>query len=143
MLLGLVACSSTPTPTIVPAPSPTPSATVAPTATSPVAATIGRATATSTRAAPPVASATRGIVNYPAVVRLAIDALVRDTGVPQDQIVVVQVEPQDWSDSALGCPEPGRAYLQVITPGYRVILTAGGKDYEYHTNETTMVVRCL
>ena len=142
-LLGLAACGGgTPTPTTAQVAPPTPLATAAPTFTSPAVATVSRATATSTRSASPVASATRGIVNYPAVVRLAIEALAREVGVPQDQIIVAQVEPQDWPNSALGCPEPGRAYLQVITPGYRVILSAQGKDYEYHTNQTTMVVRC-
>src|SRR3954447_8519238 len=73
LLLGVVACGSgAPTATPAPVPPPTTSATVAPTATAPVIATASRATATSTHVASPVASATRGIVNYPAVVRLAI-----------------------------------------------------------------------
>ena len=81
-------------------------------------------------------------MNYPDVVRLAIEALSAETGTPRDQIAVARVEPHDWPDSSLGCPQPGRAYLQVVTPGYRVFLVAGGREYEYHTNQTAMIVRC-
>lgn len=112
-------------------------------ATATASATASRAPgATATRAATPSATATRGTVNYPDVVRLAIEALAAETGVPREQIVVARVEPHDWPDSSLGCPQPGRAYLQVVTPGYRVFLAAGGREYEYHTNQTAMIVRC-
>ena len=79
---------------------------------------------------------------YPNVVRLASEALASELNVPRERIVVVRFEPHDWPDSSLGCPQPGRTYLQVITPGYRVILSADGREYEYHTNQATMVTRC-
>jgi hypothetical protein len=128
-------------PTVAPTAAPTSTATVARTPSVAVIATASRV-ATVTRTASPGATATRGVVTYPDVVRLAVEALATDLGVPRDQIAVDQVEARDWPDSSLGCPQPGRAYLQVITPGYRVILMAGGKAYEYHTNERAMVVRC-
>lgn len=79
---------------------------------------------------------------YPDPVRLAIKALANDLRLPEDQIQVVSFEHTEWSDSSLGCPEPGRTYLTVITPGYLVLLQASGKQYEYHTSEKGMVVRC-
>lgn len=79
---------------------------------------------------------------YPDVVRLAHEALASELNVPRDQITVVRFAPEEWPDSSLGCPQPGRTYLQVITPGYRVILAVNGREYEYHTNQTTMVTRC-
>ncbi len=48
------------------------------------------------------------------------------------EIRVVEARAVTWPDSSLGCPEPGRMYLQVLTPGYRVILEAGGQRYAYH-----------
>ena len=33
-------------------------------------------------------------------------------------------------------------YAQVITPGYLITLEANGQQYEYHTNETNVVVLC-
>ena len=79
---------------------------------------------------------------YPDVVRLAVESLATELKQPREQISVVRFEPHEWPDSSLGCPQPGRTYLQVITPGYRVILAAAGQQYELHTNQTTMVTRC-
>jgi hypothetical protein len=44
------------------------------------------------------------------------------------------VEAVEWPDSCLGIQDPDVMCMQVITPGYRVILNADGTDYEYHTN---------
>ncbi len=33
-----------------------------------------------------------------------------------------------------GLPRPGEFYIQVITPGYLIVLQAGGRQYEYHTD---------
>jgi hypothetical protein len=48
----------------------------------------------------------------------------------------------DWSDTSLGCPEPGMMYAQVITPGFLVMIEAEGQQYEYHTDESRFVVLC-
>lgn len=80
--------------------------------------------------------------SYPSVVDRAASALASELRIPRDQVLVLRVDAVEWPDSSLGCPEPGKAYLQVITPGYRAILSAGGREYEYHTNRTDMVVRC-
>ena len=66
-------------------------------------------------------------------------------GRPADKITlfdVVRVTEEEWPDSSLGCPKPGQAYLQVITPGYRVVLGANGKEYEYHTDMASQVIAC-
>jgi hypothetical protein len=59
--------------------------------------------------------------------------------VPVDEIRIVSVEPRDWPDASLGCPQPGRAYAQVITPGYRVVLEFQGTSYPYHTSMASAV----
>ncbi len=51
---------------------------------------------------------------------------------PADEIRVIEARAVTWPDSSLGCPEPGRMYLQVLTPGYLVILEAQGQRYAYH-----------
>lgn len=66
----------------------------------------------------------------------------RRAGVAPADVTVVKIEPVEWRDSSLGCPEPGRAYLQVITPGYRFVLKAGGNSYEYHADRGTRVIFC-
>ena len=81
-------------------------------------------------------------MNYPDMVQLAVKQLAIDSGVPEAQIVVVSYGEAEWSDSSLGCPKPGMSYLTVITPGYRVLLKAVDKQYEYHTNLKGMAIRC-
>jgi hypothetical protein len=51
-------------------------------------------------------------------------------------VSVISVEAVNWPDACLGISKAGEMCAQVITPGYRVLLEAGGKQYEYHTDET-------
>jgi hypothetical protein len=41
----------------------------------------------------------------------------------------------EWRDGSLGCAQAGMMYPQVITPGYRIVLSADGVKYEYHTGD--------
>jgi hypothetical protein len=73
---------------------------------------------------------------------LARQALAKELGVDAAAIRVAQIEEVEWRDSSLGCPQPGMNYLQVITPGYRIVLEAQGRSYEYHADRGKRVVRC-
>jgi hypothetical protein len=64
------------------------------------------------------------------------------TGVDPSAIQVVSVEARDWPDSSLGCPKPGFAYSQIVTPGFRIVLNAAGKQLEYHTDRGQQLVSC-
>jgi hypothetical protein len=66
------------------------------------------------------------------VARLAIDALAEDLEIARERIQVDTIRAVDWPDSSLGCPQPGRAYLQVITPGHKVTLRAEGGIHVVH-----------
>jgi hypothetical protein len=55
---------------------------------------------------------------------------------------VQRVEPRQWPDSSLGCPSQGVQYLQVVTPGYLVVVSAAGKQLEYHADARGRVVFC-
>ena len=48
-----------------------------------------------------------------------------------------------FSDSALGCPRQGETPRDEITPGYTVILNDGEREYEIHTSQDGLHVRCL
>lgn len=78
--------------------------------------------------------------NLPEPVQAAVADLSDRLGIAQDEITVAQMEQLQWPDTSLGNPQPGRMYAQVITPGYRVTLQAGGEQYEYHTDMGTRVV---
>jgi hypothetical protein len=63
-------------------------------------------------------------------------------GVPLEQIEFVSAEEVTWRDAALGCPQPGMFYAQVLSPGYRLMLKASGQIYTYHTDLETAAVWC-
>ena len=67
-------------------------------------------------------------------VSLCLRELAGQLQVAEEQIQVVSVEPMNWPDASLGCPEPGKMYAQVIVPGFRVLLEAGDAGYLYHTD---------
>ncbi|GAG38203.1 unnamed protein product, partial [marine sediment metagenome] len=70
-----------------------------------------------------------------------LDAAKR-SGVPVDQVRIVRVKAMTWPDTSLGCPEPGMTYLQVLTPGFLIVVKAGDRRFEYHTDEESKVVLC-
>jgi len=59
-------------------------------------------------------------------------ALAAWVGISSEKVEVLEVEEVEWPDTSLGCPEPGKAYLQVIVPGWKVVMRAANKVYEYH-----------
>ena len=78
----------------------------------------------------------------PAVRTVVRDAAAR-LGIPEDDVVIERVEVRGWSDSSLGCPQPGMFYAQVITPGYLVVVSGAGRTLEYHTDSSgDSVVMC-
>jgi hypothetical protein len=76
------------------------------------------------------------------IVALARENLAKRLAVGVDQIGPGEAQAVAWPDTSLGCPQPGMAYAQVITPGYRIVLTAGGKTYEYHADTQRRMVYC-
>jgi hypothetical protein len=59
-----------------------------------------------------------------------------------DQIVLISIQQIIWRDASLGCPKPGIDYIRVETPGYSILLDAGGKTYNYHTDESKRFILC-
>jgi hypothetical protein len=68
--------------------------------------------------------------------------LAQKLGVAASAISLKSLESIEWPDGSLGCPQPDVMYLQVITPGYKIVLTAQGSDYVYHTDTNRQVVLC-
>ncbi|MBN2044422.1 MAG: hypothetical protein JW757_05320 [Anaerolineales bacterium] len=65
--------------------------------------------------------------------RLSIDAT---------EISVVEAREVVWSNSSLGCPQPGMAYADVLTPGYLIVLQAKNFNFEYHASTGTELIFC-
>jgi hypothetical protein len=75
-------------------------------------------------------------------VRLAREHLAGELAMATQEINLASLEAVEWRNTSLGCPQPGMMYAQVIVPGYRVMLEAGGQRYEYHTDRGRSVVLC-
>ncbi len=56
-----------------------------------------------------------------------------EMGVAATDLTLVSLEPVEWNDASLGCPQPGMMYAQVVTPGYRITLQGPDGDYDVHT----------
>lgn len=69
--------------------------------------------------------------------------LIKQFAVHAAQIQVVEARAVTWPNAALGCPQPGQAYAQVITPGYWVLLEADGKRYSYHADQAEQLILCM
>jgi hypothetical protein len=75
-------------------------------------------------------------------VEQAKEDLARRRGVDKGEIGLVAVEVADWPDTSLGCPQPDMMYAQVITPGFRIVLSHADEAYVYHSDRRDRVVYC-
>ncbi len=73
------------------------------------------------------------------LVMLAKFDLALKTGADIEKMDTESVEEFNFADASLGVPEPGVEYIQVITPGYIIILNAEGETYEYHASGERVV----
>ena len=64
----------------------------------------------------------------------AKQALAKTRGISIDQVTVEKLERVTWPNTCLGVALKGMACQEFQTPGFRIVLSAGGKTYEYHTN---------
>ena len=58
-----------------------------------------------------------------------------------DQIRIIEVSAQEWSDSCLGLGGPAESCAQMITPGYSVTVEVAGTRYNVRTNQNGSSVR--
>jgi hypothetical protein len=77
-----------------------------------------------------------------AAVDAALQAAAAQLGTSRDQLQVAQVQPQQFNDASLGCPQAGELYSQIVTPGFVVVITGGGHQLEYHADMRGHTVLC-
>ena len=63
-------------------------------------------------------------------------------GVEPAAIEVLQADYVTWRDSSLGCPRPGYQYLQVLTNGSRIRLSAAKQVFQYHSGDNRPPFLC-
>jgi hypothetical protein len=71
----------------------------------------------------------------------ALEALAAELGIDVSELQLVLAEPVEWTDSCLGLGGPAESCLAAIVPGWRVIVSANGTEYEVRTDETGETVR--
>lgn len=74
------------------------------------------------------------------IVQKARRWLADNLNVPLGRVKLVSIEQVDWPNSCLGVYEEDMACLLVITPGYKLILSAGEEEYELHTNLNANII---
>jgi hypothetical protein len=66
----------------------------------------------------------------------AVSALSETLSLPTDQITIFSTEAVTWPNGCLGVQGVGVMCTQALVEGFRIILEAEGKQYEFHINET-------
>ena len=77
----------------------------------------------------------------PQGVAAAREMLSETEDVPLDQVEVVSYESREWRDGCLELAEEGEMCIQVITPGYRVVLQVEDARFVARTDEPGNVIR--
>ncbi len=69
--------------------------------------------------------------------------LANDLDTEPRALIIQSTDDVDWPNAAIGCPEDGVSYAQVITQGYRMVFEFEGEIYEVHTSiDGKQVARC-
>ena len=66
----------------------------------------------------------------------ARQALAQQLGLATDEIEIVRFERVEWPNGCLGVEKPDQMCTEAIVPGWLVILSANGQEYEFHTDDT-------
>lgn len=61
--------------------------------------------------------------------------LANQLGIDRSEVTVVSSEAVEWPDACLGVTLEDEMCAQVITPGYKIVLSANGNTYTYHTDQ--------
>ena len=73
------------------------------------------------------------------LIMLAKFDLTLKTGVDIENIVTKSLEETLFDDASLGVPEAGVTYDAIVTPGYIIMLEAGGNLYEYRASGAKVI----
>jgi hypothetical protein len=81
--------------------------------------------------------------NLPPAVVAAEKALAKKLAIPTTEITIHSYDQTEWPNGCLGAEVSGEMCIQVITPGYLVILQVKDQFYEVHTNNSGSSVRIM
>jgi hypothetical protein len=82
----------------------------------------------------PTSIAVPTIDEQPPAIASLVSKLAAERGLKEAEVLVLSFESQTWSSTALGCPDPGRSYAQIVTEGFEVLLSVPGELLIYHVD---------
>jgi hypothetical protein len=71
-----------------------------------------------------------------------VDDAAERSGIAATDIAVVAVADVTWSDTSLGCGQPGFSYAQVVTDGMRIVLQVDNLFYDYRASGVDAFFLC-
>lgn len=77
----------------------------------------------------------------PEVQSAVLEDAARQTSKNFATLRIQSAQPQNWSDGCLGLSEPDELCTQVITPGWKVVITDGGRNWTYRTDDSGDLVK--
>ena len=110
-------------------------------ATARASATIGTRTETAVAPSPtsflrPTSISDPTVTPAPPPVASAAERVAKERGVSLTDVVILTYTQESWSSTALGCPEVGRSYAQIVTSGYEILFAIQGELAVYHVDLT-------
>lgn len=75
-------------------------------------------------------------------VERAVMVVAAELSLSPKAVTVEGVKRVNWPDTGLGCPLPGMVYLQKVTPGFQVTLSAAGTEYAVHMDAAGTAIIC-
>ena len=76
------------------------------------------------------------------LIQMTQQDLAEELDIEAEKIGEPIITPETWSDTSLGCPQPGMMYAQVMTEGYKLVYKVKDQVYEYHTDMNSNFVLC-
>ncbi|MBE9046314.1 hypothetical protein IQ255_18190 [Pleurocapsales cyanobacterium LEGE 10410] len=77
----------------------------------------------------------------PAVQSAVFDEAMKRTSKTVADLKIVSARSQTWSDGCLNLAQPNELCSQVITPGWRVVVTDGIANWTYRTDDSGALIR--
>lgn len=81
------------------------------------------------------------VTGFEAITDAAVKFAAAELGVDAAAIQVVSVEEATWRNSCLGVDRLNEMCMDVITPGFRVVLSVDGQEIAVHTNQDASALR--
>lgn len=81
------------------------------------------------------------VTGFEAITEAAVKFAAAELGVDAAAIQVISVEEVTWRNSCLGVDRLNEMCMDVITPGFRVVLSVDGQEIAVHTNQDASALR--